>query len=304
MTVWAGEWMTVKRSSSTGQAGPADPKEVLPGRLKDAFDSLASRYHVHILQRVMNPAGDINYSYASPNVATLFGTGADSDDFRRREPDHHWIHPLDRQRFLNNLRQSARQLSIFDEEVRVFAADERIRWVRSIGYPRQTDDGSVVWDGIAIDVTDHHAAMALVRDAVQSTTGDTPEIEDLVAEMARMQERMQYLQTVLHHRRTQVTDQPGLPSDASRTTPPESDGQAGSDAGDRSGETGQRLTPRQIEILHLVRDGLSNSEIADRLGLTPGTVKVHLSAIYRSIGVRNRTAAARALNGNEKPQEI
>lgn len=293
--------MTVKRSSKAAPAGPTDPKEVLPDRLKDAFDSLASRYHVHILQRVMNPAGDISYSYASPNVATLFGTGADSDDFRRREPDHHWIHPLDRQRFLSSLRQSARQLSIFDEEVRVFAADERIRWVRSIGYPRKMDDGSVVWDGIAIDVTDHHAAMALVRDAVESTTGDTPEIEDLVAEMARMQERMQHLQTVLHHRRTQATDLPGLSPEGSRAAPQEPDGPEG-DAGTRVVES--RLTPRQIEILHLVRDGLSNSEIADRLGLTPGTVKVHLSSIYRSIGVRNRTAAVRALSGGKKRQEI
>lgn len=295
--------MTEQRNSKAGESASVDPKAVLPDRLRVAFDSLASRYHVHILQRVMSPTGEITYSYASPNVATLFGTGADSDDFRRREPEHHWIHPLDRQRFLDNLRQSARELSIFDEEVRVFAADDRIRWVRSIGYPRKMEGGSVVWDGIAIDVTDHHAAMALVQDAVESTTGDTPEIDDLVAEMARMQERMQHLQTVLQHRRMQASGLPGVSPEEPRAVSQELDG-AGGESGARGGEGSHRLTPRQVEILHLVRDGLSNSEIADRLDLTPGTVKVHLSAIYRSIGVRNRTAAVRALNERGKRQEI
>ena len=266
---------------------------MLPERLKEAFDSLSARYHVHILQRVMAPDGEINYSYASPNVAELFGSGADSDDFRRREPDHHWIHPLDRERFLTSLRQSGQQLSIFDEEVRVFAADGRIRWVRSIGYPRKTEDNSVVWDGIAIDVTDHHAAMALVRAAVENTTGDSPEINELVAEMARMQERMQLLQAVIDHRRGEAPDlSGGLLAVGSGDSGGQSEAASPASAG------APQLTPRQLEVIELVREGLSNTEIAERLGVTPGTVKVHLSAIYRSIGVRNRTAAVRALNSS------
>lgn len=54
-----------------------------------------------------------------------------------------------------------------------------------------------------------------------------------------------------------------------------------------------RLTPRQSEILGLAAAGLSNREIGDRLGITEGTVKIHMSAIMRALGARNRTEAVR-----------
>jgi DNA-binding NarL/FixJ family response regulator len=53
------------------------------------------------------------------------------------------------------------------------------------------------------------------------------------------------------------------------------------------------LTPRQREILALVARGLSSPDIAAELGISPGTVKTHLTAIYKAIGVRNRVQATR-----------
>lgn len=53
------------------------------------------------------------------------------------------------------------------------------------------------------------------------------------------------------------------------------------------------LTPRQREILALVASGLSSPQVAEQLGITAGTVKTHLTAIYRTIGVRNRVQAVR-----------
>lgn len=52
------------------------------------------------------------------------------------------------------------------------------------------------------------------------------------------------------------------------------------------------LTPRQIEVLELVNQGRSNKEIARELEVTEGTVKVHCKAIFRALGVDNRTQAA------------
>jgi len=52
------------------------------------------------------------------------------------------------------------------------------------------------------------------------------------------------------------------------------------------------LTPRQKDVLTLIVKGKSNKEIARGLGLGEGTVKVHMAALFRVLGVRSRSAAA------------
>ena len=52
------------------------------------------------------------------------------------------------------------------------------------------------------------------------------------------------------------------------------------------------LTGRQREVLDLLVAGLSNKEIATRLGISPKTVMHHTVAIYRVLGVRGRAEAA------------
>ncbi|ATY11199.1 DNA-binding response regulator [Amycolatopsis sp. AA4] len=54
------------------------------------------------------------------------------------------------------------------------------------------------------------------------------------------------------------------------------------------------LSPREIEVLGLVADGLSNLEISKRLFLSQATVKSHLVHIYAKLGVDSRTAAVAA----------
>lgn len=53
----------------------------------------------------------------------------------------------------------------------------------------------------------------------------------------------------------------------------------------------KKLTPRQIEVIKAIARGLSNKLIAYELGLTEGTVKVHVTVILKVLGVNNRTAA-------------
>ena len=54
------------------------------------------------------------------------------------------------------------------------------------------------------------------------------------------------------------------------------------------------LTQREAEVLVLLADGLPNAEIANRLYLTPKTVRHHVSSILAKLGVATRTEAARA----------
>jgi DNA-binding NarL/FixJ family response regulator len=53
-----------------------------------------------------------------------------------------------------------------------------------------------------------------------------------------------------------------------------------------------RLTPREVEVLALVRQGLANKQIGRRLGISERTVKAHLSSLFQRLGVADRTQAA------------
>lgn len=53
-----------------------------------------------------------------------------------------------------------------------------------------------------------------------------------------------------------------------------------------------RLTPRELEILERIAEGLSNKMIAQALTISDGTVKLHVKAILRKLGMRSRVEAA------------
>jgi DNA-binding NarL/FixJ family response regulator len=52
-------------------------------------------------------------------------------------------------------------------------------------------------------------------------------------------------------------------------------------------------TPRETEVLALVAQGLTNREVAGRLGLSVRTVNAHLFALYKKLGVSSRMHAVR-----------
>ena len=57
----------------------------------------------------------------------------------------------------------------------------------------------------------------------------------------------------------------------------------------------EALSERELEVLHLVAEGLTNAEIAGKLVIAHSTVKTHINRIYSKLGVSSRTrAVARA----------
>ena len=55
---------------------------------------------------------------------------------------------------------------------------------------------------------------------------------------------------------------------------------------------GGELTPRERQVVDLIKHGHANKEIAYRLHLTEGTIKEYLHSIFRKLGVSNRTELA------------
>jgi DNA-binding NarL/FixJ family response regulator len=55
----------------------------------------------------------------------------------------------------------------------------------------------------------------------------------------------------------------------------------------------ERLTGREIEVIELMAEGLTNKAIAARLGISDQTVKFHVASICGKLGAANRTDAVR-----------
>ena len=56
------------------------------------------------------------------------------------------------------------------------------------------------------------------------------------------------------------------------------------------------LTSRELEVLGLVRDGLTNGEIATKLFVSPGTIRSHLENAFAKVGAHTRTGAIARLD--------
>jgi len=77
-------------------------------------------------------------------------------------------------------------------------------------------------------------------------------------------------------------------------------------ANDSRGKTALtiRVTPRQAEILRLIASGLSDKQIASKLGLSPRTVQSHLDRLFLQHGLHKRAAVLAAwLRDHPGPEE-
>lgn len=93
-----------------------------------------------------------HFSYVSTGIQHLHGISAEAV---RENPDllYDQIYPDDRAMILKRQRRCLDNLSIFDAEVRITPPDGSSRWVHIISSPRRLDNGHLVFDGIATDMT-------------------------------------------------------------------------------------------------------------------------------------------------------
>jgi DNA-binding NarL/FixJ family response regulator len=67
-------------------------------------------------------------------------------------------------------------------------------------------------------------------------------------------------------------------------------------------EADELLTPREVEVLGAIGEGLTNKAIARRLGISLHTVKFHVESLFRKLGARTRTEAL--AKANERRVEL
>lgn len=93
-----------------------------------------------------------------------------------------------------------------------------------------------------------------------------------------------------------LSERPGPTTSGSaprRATSPASPLSSSDDDDLSFGPAVEALTARELQVLRLLAEGLSNRDIADRLGVSEHTVKFHLSAIFGKLGASTRTDAVR-----------
>jgi DNA-binding CsgD family transcriptional regulator/tetratricopeptide (TPR) repeat protein len=74
--------------------------------------------------------------------------------------------------------------------------------------------------------------------------------------------------------------------------------------GCQTNPAGASLSKRQLEVMNLIRAGLTNKRIAQQLGLTERTVKFHITEAFNKLGVSNRVQALRALEATQEQPEF
>ncbi|MGN8083924.1 response regulator transcription factor [Variovorax sp. 22077] len=100
---------------------------------------------------------------------------------------------------------------------------------------------------------------------------------------------------------------PGIVAGMAQQPGTESLVRGGAAGGGGSGQTLEHLrsvlTERQVEVLQLLSQGKPNKLIGRSLGISEGTVKIHLAAIFRALNVRNRTEAVVAAQALTEAQQ-
>ena len=110
-----------------------------------------------IFQLEMKPDGSMFFPFVSTRYDELFDHPRE-DLLNDAAALRHHMERGDHRRIDKALRNSAKNLHEVDIEGRIKTPSGQIKWMRSISQPRRLDDGSIVWDGIFLDVTEQKQA--------------------------------------------------------------------------------------------------------------------------------------------------
>jgi diguanylate cyclase (GGDEF)-like protein/PAS domain S-box-containing protein len=117
-----------------------------------------------VYRRVRHPDGRISYPYHSPQFELRHGLDPAAV---AKDPSllQDAVHPEDRVAWLAAIEDSARCLSPFSGDCRIRVRGGGFGWFRTLATPTRQPDGSVVWDGVSIDITELKATEQALRNS-------------------------------------------------------------------------------------------------------------------------------------------
>lgn len=140
--------------------------------------AIVDNAQVSLFRRVLSTDDQLHWEYLSPYLAAAI---IESERPRPVAEALGFVHPDDRERFLDTLRASARNLTIHALEFRALRAGGSVRFFESRAVPRRRPDGGTEWDGFAVDITARHEAEAARRAAEAELQSTRRDLESLAA---------------------------------------------------------------------------------------------------------------------------
>lgn len=131
---------------------------------RENFHSLLEKLSKHlpgvIYQFQLNPDGSSSFPYASESIIDIYGITPEQAKLSA-EAAFNLIHPDDLPAVSQSIQTSAETLNEWREEYRVKLKDGSIRWLLGHATPQRDDDGSTLWHGYIIDITENKKKEAI-----------------------------------------------------------------------------------------------------------------------------------------------
>ncbi len=131
---------------------------------------------------VVDPEGTFKVTAISQDAVKVFGVEADRllDDFCHFAEA---VHPEDLPAVLNHVEDSHRTLGPMNKQFRIVHPDGQTRWVQCLSVPHQQQDGTVVWDGVTLDITPSKMMAYRLQAAEQRLQGIVDVVPGVIFEL-------------------------------------------------------------------------------------------------------------------------
>lgn len=132
----------------------------------------------------LTPDGHASFPFVSPAIKEIYGLTPEDvkDDFMAI---HMLAHPEDRVRIDAAIAESARTMTPFRVESRVCRPGRSERWIDARSVPEREADGSILWYGLMLDITERKQAEQKLTEALEFTEGIINAIPDILFEVNR-----------------------------------------------------------------------------------------------------------------------